>query len=97
MATKCYRIRLTSDPVQPITIPCGAQFLTASRWPDQNIEIHFMGDDQADPMTMVLEQVIVKPNDDITEPKEASVQFLTGVPGIWKSQFVTTYLFEVLG
>lgn len=96
MATKCYRVHLSSDAVQPITVPCGAQFLTAVRWPDEIIEMHFMGDDQADAMTMIVEQVDLKTNTDSTEAREGSVRYISSVSGIWKSAFVTTHLFEVL-
>lgn len=97
MATKCFRIRLTSDPVQPITIPCGAQLLSVNRWADQGVELHFMGDDLASPMTMIIEQVVVRPSDDVTGPKEESIRYIGSAHGLRASQFTTTHLFEVLG
>lgn len=96
MSSICYRIRLSPDAVQPLTVPSGAQFLSAVIGPDNSIELHFLADDHADAMIMVVEQVVIKPNTDNVGPIEESIRYIGSVPGHWGSGTNTVHLFEVL-
>lgn len=91
MALKTYRVELTGDAVQPITVPNGAQFLKAVRWPDRYVEMHFLGDEENDAMTLVIEQV-----HGAAAVTEQSVRHIGSADGIWESKFLVTHLFEVL-
>jgi hypothetical protein len=90
MTLKTYRVELTGDDVQPITVPNGAQFLYAVRWPGMFVEMYFLGDEVADATTMVIEQVIGE-----KKLKEESVRYVGSAQGIWESRFTVTHLFEV--
>ena len=96
MATKVYSVCLSGDLVQPVTVPNGATFLSAVRWPDEPIQLHFLGDDHADAMTIVIEQVMAKSPDDPADVTEQCIKYLGSASGIWNSRFTTTHLFEVL-
>lgn len=91
MADKVYRIELTKDAVQPITVPNGATFLSASREPDRTVDLYFLGSDTAGSMDMVISQI-----DDVGDVLESSVRHLGSAFGIKNSHFVTTHIFEVL-
>lgn len=90
MALKTYRVELTGDAVQPITVPNGAQFLYAVRWPGSYVEMYFLGDELSDASTMIIEQVI-----GAAVVKEASIRHIGSAQGIWESKFTVTHLFEV--
>ena len=94
MPTKIYSVELTGDAVQPITIPCGAQFLSAVRKPDRYVQMYFMGEELSDAMTMIVAQV----HDDNKEKPmaEQSIRHIGSTFGIWESKFTTTHLFEIL-
>lgn len=90
MPDKIYRFELTDDAVQPITIPNGATLLKATRWPDKNIELYFLGNNSLGLMDFVIEQVH---ND--SDVLEESIRHITSVEGIYNSRFTVTHLFEV--
>jgi hypothetical protein len=96
MSLKIYNVYLTGDAVQPITVPNGAQFLKAVRWPGKYVEMHFLGDDHSDASTMVIEQVMNAVPDNPASVTQESVMYVGSAEGIWESRFTVTHLFEVL-
>ena len=65
MTTQIYCIELTSDAVQPITIPSGAQFLYAVAYSGRAVEMYYLGDSENQAMEIIVSQVT--DTDDILE------------------------------
>jgi hypothetical protein len=72
MAEQVYKIILTKDEVQPVTIPMFSNFLCAQNR-DGTVYLFYRGDEGNDPETHVIEQVV-----DCGELKDSFYRFYLG-------------------
>ena len=91
MTERIYRIVLSKDEVQPITVPMFAKFHCAHRPDDQNVELFYLGDEDHEPSDHVIQQI-----EEVGELKHSLFNiYLGSAIGLCKGARIPTHIFEL--